>query len=148
MATHLHTTSSILNCCYTVWELCCNTMVLIVCYECFNFIMISIITSVFFQIIKITVCVVCLEDYNNFIFSVSVVYIKEEPEDAAFVVKIEPDINSMLVKQEDLNEPMTIEKNKIIGCNASNQELVMEENPLQLEFVSKYLINVLKCLLL
>lgn len=61
-----------------------------------------------------------------FIF-VSAVYIKVEPEVAAFNAKLEPAMNSF-VKKEDVNETLIVEKqNQIIETNDSIDELAINE---------------------
>ena len=95
----------------------------------------------------------------RFIFSISVVYIKEELEDPAFEVKIEPALNSSLVKEEldgaalheanalsinlllkeDISaKDLIIEKqNQMNRTNYSMNESVVKEEPLQDDLVSK-----------
>ena len=90
---------------------------------------------------------------TDILFSISVVYIKEELKDAALDVKIEPAVNSPLVKEEFVSVPamnmlpnegddstkdLIVEKqNQIIIANYSMIKSVMKEEPLQDDLVSE-----------
>ena len=63
-----------------------------------------------------------------YFFSISVVYIKEEPEDATSHVKIEPEM-----------KPLVVTKNCFNGANYSREDIYMKEEPLQDDFVSELL---------
>ena len=61
-------------------------------------------------------------------FSISVVYIKEEPKDAASLVKIEPEI-----------KPLVVTGNVFNGTIYSMDEINIKEEPLQDDLVSELL---------
>ena len=68
-------------------------------------------------------------DFAQIMFlSIPVVYIKEEPEDAASLVKIEPEM-----------KPLIVTKNGFDGTNYSMDEIDIKEEPLQDDFVSELL---------
>ena len=70
-------------------------------------------------------------------FSISVVYIKEETEDVSFSVPIEPDVNSLPIK-DYFNTTLVAEKNmQIIGNNCTLDDLVIKEESLEESSVSK-----------
>ena len=66
--------------------------------------------------------------------SIPVVCIKEEPKDAASLVKIEPDM-----------KPLIVTKNGFDGTNYSMEVIDTKEEPLQDDFVSE-LLNKKKCI--
>ena len=61
-------------------------------------------------------------------FSISVVYVKEEPKDSASLVKIEPEM-----------KPLEATKNCFNGTNYSMDEIDIKEEPLQDDLVSDLL---------
>ena len=65
--------------------------------------------------------------FNHFLFSISVVDIKEELEDAAPRVKIEPEMKPLLITEKGFN-----------GDNYSMDEIVIKEEPLQDNLVSEF----------
>ena len=69
--------------------------------------------------------------FNHFFFSISVVYIKEELEDAAPHVKIENEMNPLLITEKGFN-----------GANYSMDEIDIKEEPLQDHLVSEFYYNV------
>ena len=68
--------------------------------------------------------------FKPFFFSISVVHIKEELEDAAPHVKIEPDMKPLLITEKGLN-----------GANYSMDEIDIKEEPLQYDLVSEFYNN-------
>ena len=66
--------------------------------------------------------------------SIPVVYIKEEPKDAASLVKIEPEMKPLVVTKDGFNE-----------TNYSMEGIVIKEEPLQDYLVSE-LLNRKKCI--
>ena len=74
-------------------------------------------------------------DYTQVMFlSISVVYIKEEPKDAASLVKIDPEM-----------KPLVVPKNGFDETNYSMEGIVIKEEPLQDYLVSE-LLNRKKCI--
>ena len=65
-------------------------------------------------------------------FSISVFYIKEDPDDAASIVKIESEMMALVVTKNNSNE-----------TNYSRDEVCIKEEPLQDDLVSK-LLNIKK----
>ena len=65
--------------------------------------------------------------FNHFLFSVSVVDIKEELEDAAPHVKIDPEMKPLLITEKGFN-----------GANYSMDEIDIKEEPLQDDLVSEF----------
>ena len=65
--------------------------------------------------------------YTNLFLSISVVFIKEEPADAASSVKIEPEMKPLVVP----------ENNCFNGPNYSTDEIDIKEEPLQDDLVSE-----------
>ena len=63
-------------------------------------------------------------------FSISVVYIKEEPKDAEYLVKIKPEMKPLVVPKDGFNE-----------TNYSMEEIDIKEEPLQDDLVSELLNN-------
>ena len=69
--------------------------------------------------------------FNNFFYSISVVYIKEELEDAAPHVKIENEMKPLIITENGFN-----------GANYSMDEIDIKEEPLQDYLVSEFYYNV------
>ena len=68
-----------------------------------------------------------IEDFIHYVFfSISVVYIKEEPEDAAPHVKIEHEMKPLFITENGLN-----------GTNYSMDDIEIKEEPLQDDIVSE-----------
>ena len=64
----------------------------------------------------------------------------KELDDAAFEVKIETDVNTLLIKVDGFNGSLITKKeNQIIDRNCSMEEIVIKEEPLQDNLVSSCL---------
>lgn len=80
---------------------------------------------------------------NYYVFNfISVVYIKDEPEDTAFDVRSEPALNSFLNENDNSNVASIIENYKKFEANDSMDKLDIKEEPLQDDVVSKCLCKV------
>ena len=67
-----------------------------------------------------------------FYFLISVVYIKEELQDVAIDVKLEPDVDSFLKKEDGNNEALTVKgHSQSTGTNYSMDKLVIKDEPQQ-----------------
>ena len=74
---------------------------------------------------------------KQILLTISVAYIKEEIDDAAFVVKIESDGSPLLIKMDGFNGSLITKKeNQIIERNCTMEEIDIKEEPLQDYLVS------------